>query len=503
MSVTLAVPIYTWVCSYDRQKVDVVGLNEIAVVEARCDGVDNNCDGSTDEAFFTENPKGSACAQDGTNGLPLVLGQCRGTGYWTCSECPHLTPSRACTGLGDTAVCDLGCNVSGCKSQTAPATEVCNGLDENCNGVPDDGADDATINVGAPYPGSGYRIDKYEAARPDATSGSDGVLEHRACSLPLVMPWGSVSHDAAAAACLAGGKRLCTENEWADACGGGPTYDVNDGQNQLAGWELTGATAANTTAGTVYVALTNAVTTRTVMVYKEVGHTNLVAQGSRIGDGILDLTQANASGLSGTVQVTYLANDADIEVRIQWKYPYSLDTYDPNACNGYEYDHDCAGGNNDICLPTGTPMGCPTKPGSSLCTNPTYATVDMSGNLREWTSTPVGSPTAYVIRGGSYDDISTALTCQFDFWALPPTFYLPNIGFRCCSRCAYPAFHCPNNLQPCTADAQCAGGFCDSAVDATGTRHCAYCIDVHGTDVNNCGGCGVHCATSCVGGICQ
>jgi hypothetical protein len=503
-TITVAVPIYTWVCSYDRQKVEVVGLNEIAVVESRCDNVDNNCDGSTDEPFFTTHAKGSACSQDGTSGQPLVLGQCRGTGFWTCSDCPHLSPSRACTGLGDTAVCDLGCNVAGCKAQTAPAPETCNGLDENCNGILDDGAPDEQIRVGAAYPGVGYWVDKYEAARPDATSASDGALEHRSCSMLGVLPWGSVSHDVAAAACLAAGKRLCTESEWGDACGGGPTTDINDNLNQLSGWEFYGATAANTNNGTAYVTLTNSVNTRTVNVYRDAGHTALVAQGFRLGNGQVDLVQVGSSGLTGSVQVAYSADDLDISVWIQWRYPYSFDTYQPNSCNGYEYDPDCTGGNNDLCLPTGTPMGCPTKPGISLCTNPTYATVDMSGNLREWTATPVGTPTAYVIRGGSYDDISTALTCQFDFWALPPTYFLPNIGFRCCTRCPYPAFQCPS-ATVCTVDGECGGGFCDPAVDAAGLRHCAYCLDAHGSDGNNCGACGHVCGvgTTCQSGVCK
>ncbi len=67
----------------------------------------------------------------------------------------------------------------------------------------------------------GYWIDKYEASRFDATecsAGSDN--DSGACSRSGVLPWTNVSWLEAKAACERVGKRLCSLEEWQDACDG-------------------------------------------------------------------------------------------------------------------------------------------------------------------------------------------------------------------------------------------------------------------------------------------
>ena len=76
----------------------------------RCDGLDNDCDGSTDEG---DPGGGASCGSD--------VGEC-------------MAGTIACTG---------GALV--CVGEVGPATEVCNALDDDCDGVVDDGLD-----VGAP-----------------------------------------------------------------------------------------------------------------------------------------------------------------------------------------------------------------------------------------------------------------------------------------------------------------------------------------------------------------
>jgi len=76
-------------------------------VPEKCDYIDDNCNGSTDEG----NPEGGASC--GTN-----VGECH-TGVMVCSHYPH------------------GVKLE-CLGAKQPGTEVCNGLDDDCNGKTDE-----------------------------------------------------------------------------------------------------------------------------------------------------------------------------------------------------------------------------------------------------------------------------------------------------------------------------------------------------------------------------
>lgn len=76
-----------------------------------------------------------------------------------------------------------------------------------------------------------FCMDRYEASRPDATEVSQGTDSSRAMSRPGVMPWfvnPVTTADVAAfrQACAAAGKRLCSVDEFYEACAGpdGNTY---------------------------------------------------------------------------------------------------------------------------------------------------------------------------------------------------------------------------------------------------------------------------------------
>jgi len=113
-------------------------------------------------------------------------------------------------------------------------------------------------------------------------------------------------------------------------------------------------------------------------------------------------------------------------------YPYGA-SYDPQACNGNDNDPDCTGADDDLAQPTGKAHGCPA-PASSRCVSSWGGAgliFDLSGNVREWTQEQVGEFRR--IRGGAFDNVGTALSCAFDFWAQEEASYNENLGFRCCA----------------------------------------------------------------------
>jgi hypothetical protein len=297
--------IVQWRCGYPAST-ETDGCGRRLAQEVRCDDRDGDCDGRTDETFVG---KGDDCDDDG-------IGACQGIGTLGC----------------DAAGAGLFCDIT--EPGTNPSGELCNDVDDDCDGVLDESVVDDQVEVVA---GSHrFRIYTYEASRPDATPTTVGVADHRACSRPGVQPWRSVSWTAAAAACADAGKRLCTEAEWQASC-----------------------------------------------------------------EGPLAL-----------------------------RYPYG-NSYQPATCNGRDVDPVCAtpGDDGDIALPTGTAYGCPAPAGSGCVSDD--GAYDLSGNLREWTSTVVGA-SAYRVRGGGFDNIADGLTCQFAFIALSPGAFFPNLGFRCC-----------------------------------------------------------------------
>ncbi|MDI1449452.1 MopE-related protein [Polyangium sp. 6x1] len=102
-----------------------------------CDGKDNDCDGSIDETPLADAPAagmngcwtepGNCCTFGNLTWCPPTGGTCNGTGTLTA---PCNTGKLVCQGTQKWV----------CSNPKAPSPEVCDGLDNNCNGMLDDGS---------------------------------------------------------------------------------------------------------------------------------------------------------------------------------------------------------------------------------------------------------------------------------------------------------------------------------------------------------------------------
>ena len=110
----------------------VVCVGQVSPSPEICDGKDNNCNGEIDENP-TDGPSDPGCWNDSGTGCS----------FSTLKWAPPT--GGTCTGLGTlTAPCSAGaivCQNGGwqCQGGKLPCTEICDGVDNNCNGQVDDG----------------------------------------------------------------------------------------------------------------------------------------------------------------------------------------------------------------------------------------------------------------------------------------------------------------------------------------------------------------------------
>jgi hypothetical protein len=194
----------TWFCDYPSTvQFDPVVPDGIFPEETLCDGIDNDCDGLVDDPW----PELGNTCDDGK------LGACADGGKMVCG------PSKAST------MCDLSLPPDAVPGANINSPELCNGIDDNCDGIIDnsDPVDPHRVldeMVHVTHDAQNFYIYKYEASRPDSTGSGGGISSTRACSKPSVLPWDHVTFAAATAACTASGLRLCSGPEWQAACEG-------------------------------------------------------------------------------------------------------------------------------------------------------------------------------------------------------------------------------------------------------------------------------------------
>jgi len=198
----------TWYCQYAAGvETDPANPNQVLANETVCDGFDGNCDGNVDESFT---PMVGTPCDDG------LLGSCRGTGSYQCNAAHD----------------DVECVIT--SPGSAPAQEVCDAVDNDCDGLVDEPITNPGTNpsyvqddvVTITVSGQTVRVFQYEASRPTATASDQGSgSDARACSRPNAMPWSRVTYEQARQACRRAGMTLCGDLEWTEACNGqGTTY---------------------------------------------------------------------------------------------------------------------------------------------------------------------------------------------------------------------------------------------------------------------------------------
>jgi hypothetical protein len=99
-------------------------------------------------------------------------------------------------------------------------------------------------------------------------------------------------------------------------------------------------------------------------------------------------------------------------------------SYTATACNGNDLDPLAGPPDDDLLLTTGSLPACYAN------WNAAGSIFDLSGNLGELT---IVSATVNDVMGGSYRDTPAGMNCSFSFVQVDATFSGPATGFRCCS----------------------------------------------------------------------
>ena len=362
-----------WICNYP----DTVALfapNQVAGAEILCDGKDNDCDGAADEDL--KPALGEACLEPG-------LGVCRRQGVIRCAADPAALPICDVSGVPVPPANDELCDGldNDCDGQTDESWDTPAGLGfPSCEGRPCRGVADAIARVA--HPPAPFYIYRFEASRVDATASDEGVATARACSGRAgtggLLPWSFVNHATAQAACAAAGMRLCRTQRLSGCSSTAVLLDE---------WGM--ACQAGITCGP-----------------------------------------------------------------LPQPYPYGC-AYDAGLCNGVDVGlaSSVAAGAFAQCR---SPDLDPGSPGGD-------EVFDLSGNLAEWTEdcrTVLQDGTgrrAYTLRGGSFSHLGQALRCDFTAQVVAEDFSFADTGFRCCASCAPGLADCPGGCSNLGTDRQNCG----------------------------------------------
>ncbi len=108
----------------------------------------------------------------------------------------------------------------------------------------------------------------------------------------------------------------------------------------------------------------------------------------------------------------------------EWSFSSNCDTYQPDVCNGNDFDPIAGAPDDDLLLLTGEMAQCFADWDAAGHIH------DLSGNVKEWTAQR--SAGVNPLRGGAYNTPRLGMRCDADFIVADDSFFFPNVGFRCC-----------------------------------------------------------------------
>lgn len=432
-------------------------------VDDQCDELDNDCDGTVDNAFNK---------QLDTNNCGTCNHRCIGAGAQQACQAGQCVFVACQPGFADLDANPLDCEYM-CPL-FPPRAEDCNGIDDDCDGIVDETlpappTGQCRVTPNTPCAGTSMVCEKrgqvtrwwcdYGADVEFDPSVPNGiVLQEQKCdgkdgdcdglADDSFTDLGQSCDNGGLGVCRDGGIRICDPNDQTQTkCDLTvapdplpPSAEQCDGLDNNCDGIVDNSTGPNR----VIDAMSH-VQLGLLDYYIdtfEASHPDA----SGIATGVSSARACSKPGVIPWQSATFASAQAACQAAgkvlcssTQWQsacegaanttYPYG-NAFAPTSCNTESYDGIPGGADDDVLIATGLLGACVAATG----------VVDLSGNLREWTDDITGQTSGginiAVLRGGAYDTPATGATCDFRLSRAAVNVIEPVNGFRCCKATA-------------------------------------------------------------------